>query len=829
MMLTKRYDPKTHEPELISFWSQNGIYDFHTESHDPVYSIDTPPPTVSGYLHLGHVYSYTHPDIFARFWRMRGYRVYYPMGFDDNGLPTERLVESRLGINARRIGRRAFIEKCLQLSEEMEADYRSLWQRLGLSIDWRYTYRTIDRRSQRISQKSFLDLYAQNLMYRKEAPTLWCPECQTAIAQAELNDLEKDGEYIVINFLTEDGEFLPIATTRPELLPACVAIFINPDDPRYFHLRGRSVMVPLFSRRVPILVDSAADPGKGTGAVMCCTFGDVTDVYWWHTYNLPKIEVVNRNGTLASSAREYGGQSLAQARKGIKTALARHGFLLDEQPTIQSVRVHERCDTPVEYITTRQWFIRVLDFKEDLLKAGESIHWRPAQMKSRYLSWVNNLNWDWCISRQRYFGVPIPVWYCQSCGQVITAEDSQLPVDPTVDLPSSPCPNCGEESCLPEADVLDTWATSSMTPQIAGNWLDEDHDDHHNDLYSSVFPFSLRPQAHEIIRTWAFYTIVKSLYHFKTLPWMKVLISGSGIAGEGMGKISKSRGGGPMPPLEMIDRYSADALRYWAASTGAGKDSIISEEKVQSGVKFATKLWNIARFTAGFTQGYKLPESQESKGMVKNALTPADRWILSRLQGLIQRVTHLLEQYDYASAKSEIETFLWSELADNYLEMCKQRLYHQSLPSRQAAIYSLHTALHTIILLLAPYLPFITEQIYQAVFTPADGNPSIHLSGWPTPDKSLIDPQAEQIGEYLVAIATAVRRYKSRDNLPLATELVRLQLVTINSELQIALRGAGDDLMSVTRAQKIEVASQVDAALEILHETENLIVAGAAA
>lgn len=828
-MLPKRYDHIIHEPELISFWSKNGIYNFPAESNAPVYSIDTPPPTVSGNLHLGHVYSYTHPDIFARFWRMRGYHVFYPMGFDDNGLPTERLVESLLGVNARKIGRRAFVDKCLQLSEEMEADYRALWQRLGLSIDWRYTYRTIDQRSQRISQKSFLDLYARNLVYRREAPTLWCTECQTAIAQAELNDFDKDGEFIVISFPIENGESLAIATTRPELLPACVAIFINPHDPRYSHLRGGSARVPLFTRRVPILVDGAADPDKGTGAVMCCTFGDITDVYWWHTYNLPKIDAVDRSGRLASQAGEFAGQTLAQARTSIKSALAAGGYLLGEQPATQSIRVHERCDTPVEYITTRQWFIRLLDFKEDLLKAGESIHWRPAQMKSRYLSWVNNLNWDWCISRQRYFGVPIPVWDCQSCGQVITAEDSQLPVDPMVDLPSSPCPNCGKESFLPEEDVLDTWATSSMTPQITGNWMDVDQDDLHEDLYSRVFPFSLRPQAHEIIRTWAFYTIVKSLYHFKSLPWREVLISGWGIAGEGMGKISKSRGGGPMPPLEMIDRYSADALRYWAASTGAGKDSIISEEKVQNGVKFATKLWNIARFSAGFIQGYKHPESKESEDLVKNSLTPADRWILSRLQGLIQRVTHLLEQYDYASAKSEIETFLWSELADNYLEMCKQRLYNRELPSHQVAIYSLCAALQAIILLLAPFLPFITEQIYQAVFSPIDGNKSIHLARWPTADTSLIDPQAEQIGESLLAIATAVRRYKSRHNFPLATALVRLQLVTKNPELQIALRDAGDDLTSITRAQKIEFASRVDASLEILHETEDLIVAGAAA
>ncbi len=828
-MLPKRYDYKSYETQSISFWFENGIYDFHAGSNDQVYSIDTPPPTVSGKLHLGHVYSYTHPDIFARFWRMRGYRVFFPMGFDDNGLPTERLVEKQLGMHARTIGRQAFTQSCLQLSEDMEADYISLWQRLGLSIDWRYSYRTIDQSSQTISQKSFLDLYANDRVYRREAPTIWCPECQTAIAQAELNDLERDSEYIFISFKLESGENLSIATTRPELLPACVAIFVHPEDARYSHLHAQEAIVPLFGHKVPILMDSTADPSKGTGAVMCCTFGDVTDVNWWLAYDLPKIEAIDRDGKLTSAAGEFSGYSLTRARMLIKNALQESGHLLDVQPTSQSIRVHERCDTPAEYITTLQWFIRVLDFKEDLLKAGENICWHPEQMKSRYISWVQNLSWDWCISRQRYFGIPIPVWYCQECDQVLLPDESQLPVDPTIDMPRASCPNCGAQSFSAEEDVLDTWATSSMSPQIVGKWLAVQQDDPDSDLYSKVFPFSLRPQAHEIIRTWAFYTIVKSLYHFNALPWIEVLISGWGIAGEGMGKISKSRGGGPMPPLEMIQRYSADAVRYWAASTAPGKDSVISEEKIQNGVKFVTKLWNIARFAASFIQGYQPPQTQDQISTIYNTLTPADRWILSRLQGLITRTTQLLEQYDYASAKSEIEIFLWTELADNYLEMCKQRLYNNALSTHQSAIFSLHTLLTTMIKLLAPYLPFVTEQIYQVMFAPSDRKTSIHLASWPVPDSQLVDSKAEQFGTYLVDIATAVRRYKSNHNLPLATELVRLQLNTKIPELQLGINAARDDLMSITRAQNVELGSQVDASLKILLKTENLIVSGAIA
>lgn len=828
-MLPKRYDHRISEQNMISFWLENGFYNFLDRSNEPVFSIDTPPATVSGNLHLGHVYSYTHPDIFARFWRMRGRNVFYPMGFDDNGLPTERLVEKRLKVNAKKIGRQAFIDKCLQISEEMEADYRLLWQRLGLSIDWRYSYRTIDRGSRFISQKSFLDLYKNDLVYRQEAPTLWCSECQTAIAQAELNDLDRESEFLTIEFSLSTGDSLAIATTRPELLPACVAIFVHPEDPRYSKLIGHEAQVPLFGQKVYILSDNAADPNKGTGAVMCCTFGDITDVGWWHTYNLPKIEAIDRSGRLTLAAGDFEGQSVIQARQNIKAALQESGHLLAEQPTSHTIRVHERCDTPVEYITTHQWFIRLLDFKEDLLKAGEKIRWHPDQMKSRYLSWVQNLNWDWCISRQRYFGVPIPVWYCRDCAEVILADESQLPVDPTIDPPVSSCPKCGHTNYLPEEDVLDTWATSSMTPQIVGQWADSPNGESASELYAKVHPFSLRPQAHEIIRTWAFYTIVKSLYHFNTQPWTDVLISGWGIAGEGMGKISKSRGGGPMAPLEMIDRYSADAVRYWAASTGAGKDSIISEEKIQNGARLATKLWNIARFAASFLESEKQPNKHIDQTSILNFLTPADKWILSRLQGLIHHTTLSLEQYDYASAKSEIESFLWTELADNYLEMCKQRLYNDSMSSHQGALFCLHKLLLTVIQLLAPFMPFVTEQIFQALFSLPASQQTIHLTNWPSPDGSLIDPQGEEIGEHLVEIATAVRRYKSQLNLPLATEVVRLQLVTQNPALQFALQAASDDLMSITRARRIEVGPQYDHTLQVLLDTETLTVAGAIA
>ena len=825
MSLSKRYDPQEAEPRLQASWQNAGIYHFSLPSDKPIYSIDTPPPTVSGHLHLGHCYSYTHPDLAARFWRMRGYNVFYPMGYDDNGLPTERLVEKRFGIQAARIGREAFIEKCLQVSEETEVEYQALWQRLGLSVDWRYTYRSIDANSRRVSQLSFIHLYRQGLAYRQKSPAIWCPECRTSIAQAELNDLERTSEFVTLRFNfvgmgSNPGgaqDFLPIATTRPELLPACVAVFVHPQDPRYRGIAGRHVIVPLFGQRVPVLEDPAADPQKGTGAVMCCTFGDATDVTWWNTHHLPLIEVVGRDGRLTEAAGDFAGLPLEEARQSIKQVLQEKELLLSRQPTSQSVRVHERCDTPVEYILTEQWFIRVLNSKEELLKAGEGIRWHPEHMGARYRAWVENLSWDWCISRQRYFGVPFPVWYCTQCGQIVLADENSLPVDPLTSQPSLPCPTCAGSSFIPEQDVLDTWATSSMTPQIVGRWLDRlaksslATEEPTPDLYSQVFPFSLRPQAHDIIRTWAFYTIVKSHFHFGQLPWSHVLISGWGIAGEGMGKISKSRGGGPVSPAVMLNRYSADAIRYWAGSTNPGKDSVISEEKIQLGAKLVTKLWNVARFSERFIQGYRPPE-------LPIALSPADRWILSRLQKLVRRVTSSMEAYEYATAKSEIESYFWQELADNYLEMCKQRLYEEAHPLREGARFALYHTLLTTIKLMAPFLPHITEEIYLGLFARDPERESIHVSAWPVPDATLENDQAEALGETLVEIATAVRRYKSERNLPLGTELRRLQLVSAGGKQPAEITGSAlkldsveSDLKSITRAHIIETVDSLDA------------------
>jgi len=791
MNLPARYDSQATEKKCQQLWEEKGVYKFSRVSSRTLYAIDTPPPTVSGDLHLGHCYSYSQTDFIARFWRMNEYNVYYPMGWDDNGLPTERLVEKRLGIKPEQVGREKFVEAITETSRELEENYESLWRRLGLSVDWGYSYSTISRVARRISQYSFVDLYKKGLAYRASAPSIWCPLCGTAIAQAEVDDLERETNFVTIAFKLNTGEILPIATTRPELLSACVAVFVHPEDQRYQGIIGRTALTPLFDREVPIKADSKANPEKGTGIVMCCTFGDTTDVEWWRFHNLPLISVIERDGKLNKLAGTYAGLEVKTAREKIINDLANKNLLLDQKHVPQTVRVHERCDTPVEYIETKQWFIKVLENRERFLEAGRSITWHPPYMHARYENWVKNLGWDWCISRQRYYGVPFPVWYCVACGETALADPSELPIDPLVQRPSKPC-ECGSVEFMPDNDVMDTWATSSVSPQIAGRWLED------NGLFEMLFPMTLRPQAHEIIRTWAFYTIVKSLYHFNKLPWTEVAISGWGMLPEG-GKVSKSRGGGPLEPKDMMDQYSADAVRYWAASTGLGRDTVISEEKISIGHKLVTKLWNVTSFSMRFLDGYQPPQ-------ITPKLAPTDRWILSVLQRVIQKVTDSFKNYEYTSALDEVESFFWNILADNYLEMVKVRLYE--LPNedskKESAKYTLHHVLLGVLKMLAPIMPYITEEAFQLHFVKHETSSSIHNSTWPMVSQEMIDESAESLGKSLVGIAVAVRRYKTTNQLRMGEPLNRLNITSPREELLTYLHESLLDIKSVTRAENID-------------------------
>jgi valyl-tRNA synthetase len=799
-LMLKKYARDQREEHWRQVWEEEGTYRFDPDSASPLFSIDTPPPTVSGRLHMGHVYSYCHADFIARYQRMRGCEVFYPMGFDDNGLPTEHLIEQSDGVSAVSMDPDVLVAECLRRGAEAQEEYRRLWQSLGLSIDWEYSYRTIGPRAQRLAQEAFIDLWQRGLIYRREAPTLWCPHCQTAIAQAELEDEQRDAVLYEVGLNLVGGGELRIATTRPELMPACQAVFVHPEDSRYAGLHGRQVRLPLFDLEVPILADQQAEPDKGTGAVMCCTFGDQTDIYWWRRHHLPLVSVLERDGCLAAPAGPYAGLDPVEGREKIVADLAKEGVLCGRSEGPQTVRTHERCSTPVEIAVTPQFFVRVLDFKEDLLRAGEQIDWRPASMRRRYRQWVENLKWDWCISRQRPYGVPLPLWHCDVCGAVHLAQIDHMPVDPKIESVAGRC-KCGGD-WRGERDVMDTWMTSSLTPQIAA---------------APQAPMDIRPLAHDIIRTWAFYSIVMAHHRWGRVPWKSLVVSGWGLSPKGKTKISKSRGGGGLPPVRAVERYAADAVRYWAACTGLGKDALISTERMQAGGKLLTKMWNLARFSTGFLNGYTPPSAVPR-------LSGADAWILARLQRVVAVATRHFDQSDYAAARSQIESFFWHDLADNYCEMAKKRLYGPDTALRPGALYALQAALGGFIRLWAPFMPFVTEEIYRLLFATAavspqshgSSSPSVHRAAWPIVDADLDREDALDLGQDLLQAASLTRRFKSAKGWSVGTELAVVRLWYADGKDPGRLALAVDDIASLTRARQVLLGGEASTAEEEL-------------
>ncbi|HYK84293.1 MAG TPA: valine--tRNA ligase [Ktedonobacteraceae bacterium] len=812
-MLPNRYHFSEAEPRIARLWAEADIYAYHADAAGPNFTIDTPPPTVSGQLHIGHCYSFTQADVIARYRRMRGDRVLYPMGFDDNGLATERFVEKTLGRKATEMGREAFIDACLALTQQTEDRFEMLWRRLGLGVDWHYRYSTISAEARRASQWSFILLHRAGLTYAQQAPTLWCPECRTAIAQAEVNDVLLPTQFSTIAFTLQDGGILPIATTRPELLPACVAIFVHPDDARYAHLIGQMASIDCGAREhgqtitVPILADELADPTKGSGAVMCCTFGDSTDVRWWHTHQLPLRAAIDRDGRMTELAGTYAGLTVLETRQRTLRYLKAKEAILSQETIEHAVGTHERCGTPVEYLHTRQWFIRVLDQKERLLEAGRSIRWYPEHMRIRYEHWVEHLQWDWCISRQRYFGVPFPAWMCRSCGATLLATLEQLPVDPQNTRPAQPC-SCGSTDFEPEPDVMDTWATSSCTPMIIGRWPDDP------DWFGRHFPLSMRPQAHDIIRTWAFYTIVKSLYHMNEIPWREIMVAGHGLSAERR-KLSKSKEHSEIGPMELIEQESADALRYWATASRTGADSPLNMETIANGRRLVTKLWNASRFAENHLQDFTY---QAEPG----ELLPTDRWLLSRLAETISKASKELDGYEHAAARAEVERFFWSDFCDNYLELVKSRLYGGPGQARYAAQWTLYSALLTVIKLLAPYLPYITEELYQGLFRRWEGAISVHSASWPEEQAQWRDAEAESFGEILLDLLRKVRRYKTERGLSVGTELATLY-ISMTSMHRSAMEMAQIDLRSATRAKRILVETDGERAFPALQGNDLLL------
>ncbi len=818
------------EAKWTARWEEGGVYRFdRTRPRAEVFAIDTPPPTVSGSLHVGHVFSFTHTDVIARFQRMRGKSVFYPMGWDDNGLPTERRVQNYYGVRcdpslpydpsftppdpstasgspraASRgdkpgkqtlsVSRPNFIELCARLTGEDEQAFEKLWKTLGLSIDWSMTYATIDKRAQRVSQLAFARLLARGLAYQVEAPTLWDIDFRTAVAQAELEDREMPGAFHRIRFGAGGARAVEIETTRPELIPACVALVAHPDDERYKPLFGTTVSTPLFRVEVPIKPHPLADTDKGSGIAMVCTFGDITDVTWWRELSLPVRSIIKPDGTLsrdvlfdstgpwasadpAAAMESYlriEGLSAAKARPVIVEMLRASGDLIGEpRPITHAVKFYEKGDRPLEIVTSRQWFIKTIEFREALLARGRELRWHPPYMQARFENWANGLNGDWCVSRQRFFGVPFPVWYpIDQEGRVVferplVAEEPRLPVDPSTAVPAGYRP---EQRGQPggfagDPDVMDTWATSSLTPQIVCRWEEDP------DLFARTFPMHLRPQAHDIIRTWLFDTVLRSHLEHDSLPWAHAAISGW-VLDPDRKKMSKSKGN-VVTPLALLEEHGSDGVRYWAASGRPGTDTTFDPNQMKVGRRLAIKVLNASRFALS---------SAAPQGDI---VEPVDRAMIRNLAALVEEATDAFEGYDYARVLQRTETFFW-RFCDDYLELVKGRRYGDQGPAAAAsANAALTAALSVLLRLFAPFLSFVTEEVWSWW---QDG--SIHTAAWPAAgdlvsllaDNSDATRQSDQaIYEWATDVLFEVRKQRSEAKQPLKVPITK---VTVKAEQQ---------------------------------------------
>jgi valyl-tRNA synthetase len=817
------------EEKWSARWDADSTYGFQgAGSRAEVYAVDTPPPTVSGSLHIGHVFSYTHTDAVARYQRMRGKSVFYPMGWDDNGLPTERRVQNYYGVRcdpslphdpsfapppkppkqAIAISRPNFVELCEQLVDEDEQKFEEVWRRLGLSVDWSLKYTTVGEPARRASQRAFLRNLARGEAYSAEAPTLWDVDYRTAVAQAELEDREMPGAYHAVRFRADDGDVV-IETTRPELIPACVALVAHPDDDRYKARFGTTVRTPLFDVEVPVLAHTLADPEKGTGIAMICTFGDTTDVTWWRELRLPTRSIVDWNGRIdADPPRDLelgpeprahwdrlAGKTIKQAQREIVEMLGESGDLLGEpKPITHPVKFYERGDRPLEIVTTRQWYIRngALDEKlrSALLARGEELQWHPEYMRARFDSWVEGLNGDWLISRQRFFGVPFPVWYrldgdgLPIFDQPLVAPEDRLPIDPSSDLPDGFTEqHRGKPNGFAgDSDVMDTWATSSLTPQIACGWEDDP------ELFELTFPMDLRPQAHDIIRTWLFATVLRAELEFDSLPWSHAALSGW-VLDPDRKKMSKSKGN-VVTPMALLEQYSSDAVRYWAASGRPGTDTSFDEGQMKVGRRLAIKILNASKFVLG------VAGDAPDDGAV---VAPLDRALLATLAQLVDEVTVAFDAYDYARALERTERFFW-DFCDNYVELVKQRAYGPAGDEgADSARTTLRLALDTMLRLFAPHLPFVTEEVWS--WWRDEG--SVHRCPWP--ESSPLEHHAGDPAVYDVAaeVLGAVRKAKTEQQRSLRTEVDRL-VVRDTEDRLAALQAAIDDVREASRAATVE-------------------------
>ena len=813
-------------------WVSNNTFGFDKNcDKSSVYSIDTPPPTVSGSLHVGHVFSYTHTDLIARYQRMIGKKVFYPIGWDDNGLPTERRVQNYFGVRCDPslaydpkfqppkepsekqipISRKNFVELCEKLTLEDEKVFESLFQTLGLSIDWNYTYQTIDKRARFVSQKAFLNNLNRGEAYQAEAPTLWDVTFRTAVAQAELEDRERPGAFHKIAFKKEDGSDVFIETTRPELLPSCVALVANPEDDRYKSLFGKNVTSPLFEVNVPVVAHHLADPEKGSGIAMICTFGDVTDVVWWREFNLPTRGLIGWDGKIQNETPEWiqtdkakeifskiVGKTSHTTREILVEELKKTNQLIGEpKPITHAVKFFEKGDKPLEIVTTRQWYIknggRDKDLRNQLLSRGNELSWHPDYMKVRYQNWVEGLNGDWLISRQRFFGVPLPIWYKLDANanpiydQILIPNENQLPIDPQSD-----CPEGFDESkrnkpngFMGDPDVMDTWATSSLTPQIAGSWGID------NELFNKIFPMDLRPQSHEIIRTWLFSTVVRSHLEENSLPWKNTSISGW-ILDPDRKKMSKSKGN-VVTPIDLLKEYGSDAVRYWAAMGRPGTDTAFDTGQMKIGKRLAVKILNASKFALSLNATLK-------KEDVK---LEADHALLNKLAQVVDSATKAFEKYDYTKALEVTESFFWS-FTDDYVELVKERTYgKQGEEAANSAKATLGITIHTLLKLFAPFVPFVSEEVWSWW-----QKGSIHNQTWPKLEEISVN---KSIGienlELVTKVLAEIRKAKTEKQLSMKAEVLELEIKTKNEEIEI-IKKSEKDLIAAGNIKNLKYNNQ---------------------
>jgi valyl-tRNA synthetase len=840
--VSAHFDSREAEEKWDARWRGSGTFRFDDAAAAELYVIDTPPPTVSGSLHVGHVFSYTQTDVLARYQRMRGKNVFYPMGWDDNGLPTERRVQNYFHVRCepgvtyepglqlpmaddavrkappRKVSRANFIELCLELTAEDEKAFKALWQRLGLSVDWSLEYSTISEHSRRLAQESFLDLHRKGHVYSVEAPTLWDVDFRTAVAQAEVEDRPQRGAFHKLRFTLETGgDDFVIATTRPELLAACVAVAAHPGDPRYQAFFGRKATTPLFFAPVPVFASPLVDREKGTGILMVCTFGDATDVQWWREQSLPLRQIVGPDGRLApvrfgtdaypsrdpekanAAYAALQGRTVKEAQKAIVDLLRAPGSASagDSRPALvgepeaveHPVKFFEKGDRPLEFITTRQWFVRLLDKKDALVANGDRIAWHPDFMRLRYRNWTENLNLDWCISRQRFFGVPFPVWYpVDAQGRTefekpIVAGLDSLPVDPVAEVPPgyTEAQRGQPGGFRGDADIFDTWFTSSLSPQIVTGWTGAP------ERHRRLFPMDLRPQSHEIIRTWAFYTIVKALLHEDTIPWRHVAISGW-VLDPDRKKMSKSKGN-VITPIHLLDQYGSDAVRYWSASARLGTDTAFDEKVLKVGRRLVTKLFNASKFVLSQT-GPEAPVTRE-----------LDRSFLFRLRETVEGATRAMDEYEYASALDAVERFFWSGFTDTYVEMVKARARSDTDPAgRGSALATLQLALKTFLRLFAPFLPYITEEVWSWGFAKSEGAPTIHRAPWPGEADFAgiaVDGGAEVFGA-AIGFLEAANRAKSAGGASVGRHVARLVVAASPRTADLFAR-VQDDVLAAAR------------------------------